>query len=302
MPLLPSPLHHHTATPTTTPPPRPRAAQVSAANGFGVKEMLDEVRGAMGFRADLWVVGAQNAGKSSLITAMKRLGGTAGRGDPTVAPMPGTTLGLLKVAGLPLGPKHRAFDTPGVPHGYQMTSLLAPEEVRLLLPARRLKPRTYRVPVGSCILIGGVARVDLVEAPGSSVYLTVYVADEIATHMGKVEGAEERLAKHAGARLRPPLEPERLAALPPWVPRNISVEGSSWKQHSMDVALAGLGWVAVGVAGKAKLRVWTYEAVGITAHAALIPDYARDFQRPGFSAILPQQGGGAKGGGGGKKR
>ena len=36
--------------------------------------------------------------------------------------MPGTTLGLINVPGLPLGPKHRAFDTPGVPHDYQLTS------------------------------------------------------------------------------------------------------------------------------------------------------------------------------------
>lgn len=44
--------------------------------------------------------------------------------------MPGTTLGLINVPGLPLGPKHRAFDTPGVPHAYQLTSLLSPAEVK----------------------------------------------------------------------------------------------------------------------------------------------------------------------------
>ncbi len=41
--------------------------------------MVEEIRSALGFRGDLWVVGAQNAGKSSLISAMKRLGGTAGK-------------------------------------------------------------------------------------------------------------------------------------------------------------------------------------------------------------------------------
>ena len=44
--------------------------------------------------------------------------------------MPGTTLGLINVPGLPLGPKNRAFDTPGVPHAYQLTSLLNAEEVK----------------------------------------------------------------------------------------------------------------------------------------------------------------------------
>ena len=54
----------------------------------------------------------------------------AGKGEPTIAPVPGTTLGLLQVPGLPLGPKHRAFDTPGVPHGHQLTSRLGLEDVK----------------------------------------------------------------------------------------------------------------------------------------------------------------------------
>ncbi len=61
---------------------------------------------------------------------MKRLSGTQGQRQPTVAPMAGTTLGLINVPGLPLGPKHRAFDTPGVPHTHQLTSLLSFEEIK----------------------------------------------------------------------------------------------------------------------------------------------------------------------------
>ncbi|KIY99604.1 hypothetical protein MNEG_8359, partial [Monoraphidium neglectum] len=41
--------------------PRPQAVfMTSAVNGFGVKELLGRLRDDMGFRADLWVVGAQN--------------------------------------------------------------------------------------------------------------------------------------------------------------------------------------------------------------------------------------------------
>jgi hypothetical protein len=43
--------------------PRPDAVfAVSALNGYGVREMLARLRDGMGFRADLWVVGAQNGG------------------------------------------------------------------------------------------------------------------------------------------------------------------------------------------------------------------------------------------------
>ena len=52
---------------------------MSAVRGSGVRELVEEVKAGLGFRGDLWVVGAQNAGKSSLISAMKRLGGTAGK-------------------------------------------------------------------------------------------------------------------------------------------------------------------------------------------------------------------------------
>lgn len=53
-----------------------------------------------GERGDVWVIGAQNAGKSSLVNALRRVAsgksaGEEGLGpkDITVAPLPGTTLG-----------------------------------------------------------------------------------------------------------------------------------------------------------------------------------------------------------------
>ena len=56
-----------------------------------------------GERGDVWVIGAQNAGKSSMVNALRRVAsgkvaGEDGAGqsstkDITVAPLPGTTLG-----------------------------------------------------------------------------------------------------------------------------------------------------------------------------------------------------------------
>jgi hypothetical protein len=41
--------------------PKPdRVFMLSSVTGYGVKEMLDRLKADMGFRADLWVVGAQN--------------------------------------------------------------------------------------------------------------------------------------------------------------------------------------------------------------------------------------------------
>jgi ribosome biogenesis GTPase A len=79
----------------------------------------------VGIQGDLWVVGAQNAGKSSLINALKRESGTLEATAPlTTAPLPGTTLGMTPVSGLPLLRRSRCYDTPGIPHPYQYTSRL----------------------------------------------------------------------------------------------------------------------------------------------------------------------------------
>lgn len=43
-------------------------------------------------------------------------------------------------------------------------------------------------------MVGGLARVDVLESPGATLYLTVFASDEIGCHMGKTETAEERCA------------------------------------------------------------------------------------------------------------
>jgi hypothetical protein len=172
---------------------------------------------------------------------MRRAGGSAAGagGGPTVAPVPGTTLGLLRVPGVPLGAGHRTFDTPGVHHGYQLTSSLTLPELREVLPRKRLKPRTYRLPVGHCISLGGLAAVELVSAPSATAYLTVFVADAIVTHAGRADGAEALRERHVGGLLTPPFEPGRTAALR-LVPRSAVIEGNSWREHARDVAIAGV--------------------------------------------------------------
>jgi hypothetical protein len=108
-----------------------------------------------------------------------------------------------------------------------------------VLPRRRLKPRTYRIPAGSSILIGGLARLDVISAPSATLYVTLFVSDEIITHLGKTDGVEQRRQKHTGGLLTPPYEAERLQEELQLVPRVAVVEGTSWKMHSRDVAIAG---------------------------------------------------------------
>ena len=296
--------------------PKPAAvALVSAHKGAGVRPLLAALHAAVGRRGDVWVVGAQNAGKSSLINAMRVAVGRAGAGGAgggtrpvTASPRAGTTLGLLRVPGL-LPPGCRLLDTPGVPHDHSLASRLCPDDAALLTPPGRLAPRTFRAAPGQTILIGGVARVDVVEAPGATLYLTLWASPAVGAHFCKTERADAVADKGVGRTLTPPTSlpaaaPDGSAAnaattlvtaspaLGPLAPRDVRIVGTGWKASSVDVAVAGLGWVGVGVGGPARLRVWAPPGVGVTVREALIPDYAPAWERPGFSGRLPSSGGG----------
>ena len=65
-------------------------------------------------------------------------------------------------------------------------------QVRMLLPRRQLKPRTFRAAPGQTVFVGGLARIDVLTAPGATLYLTVWASDEVVCHFAKTEGAERR--------------------------------------------------------------------------------------------------------------
>ena len=74
-------------------PPPAAVHLVSSVKGSGVRDLMTDLQEKVGTRGDVWVVGAQNAGKSSLINAMQKVSGVKAKKQITTAALPGTTLG-----------------------------------------------------------------------------------------------------------------------------------------------------------------------------------------------------------------
>ena len=66
-----------------------------------------------------------------------------------------------------------------------------------------------------------------------------------------------RYQQNMGSMLAPPLSAEH--SLGPLVPHRVTVEGSSWRESSTDIAIAGVGWLGIGVSGSASFDVWTHD-------------------------------------------
>ncbi|XP_056177589.1 GTP-binding protein BRASSINAZOLE INSENSITIVE PALE GREEN 2, chloroplastic-like [Syzygium oleosum] len=253
---------------------------VSSRKDLGVRNLLAFIKQLAGPRGNVWVVGAQNAGKSTLINIMARKEG-AKITKLTEAPIPGTTLGILRIGGI-LSAKAKMYDTPGLLHPYLMSMRLNRDEQKMIEIRKELQPRTYRVKAEQAVHVGGLTRLDLNQASVETIYVTIWASPSVSLHLGKIENAEEIWRNNVGIRLQPPVGKERASELGKWEEREIKVSGTSWDVNSLDIAIAGLGWFSVGLKGEATLSLWTYNGIEVTLREPLVLDRAPFLERPGF--------------------
>ncbi|ERN05611.1 GTP-binding protein BRASSINAZOLE INSENSITIVE PALE GREEN 2, chloroplastic isoform X1 [Amborella trichopoda] len=253
---------------------------VSAKKDLGVRNLLMFIKEVAGPRGNVWVVGAQNAGKSTLINAFAKREGNK-MTQLTEAAVPGTTLGIVRIGGI-LPAKAKMYDNPGLLHPYLMSLRLTRDEQKMVEIRKELQPRTYRMKVGQTIHVGGLMRLNLTHASVETIYVTVWASPNMSLHFGKIENAEELWKKHVGTRLQPPIGDERISELEEWGQQEFKVSGIRWVVNSMDIAIAGLGWFSLGLKGEATLRLWIYDAIDVTVREPMVLDRAPFLERFGF--------------------
>ncbi|KAL6967310.1 hypothetical protein U1Q18_033116 [Sarracenia purpurea var. burkii] len=253
---------------------------VSARKDLGVRNVLSFIKELAGPRGNVWVIGAQNAGKSTLINALAKKEGVKVT-KLTEAAVPGTTLGILRIGGI-LSAKAKMYDTPGLLHPYSMSVRLNRDEQKMVEIRKELQPRTYRMKPGQVVHVGALMRLDLSQASVATIYVTIWASPNVSLHMGKIENADEILIKHGGVRLQPPIGEERVSEMGTWVKKEIKVSGTSWDVNSIDIAAAGIGWFSLGLKGEATVILWIYDGVEVTLREPLALDRASFLERPGF--------------------
>ena len=123
---------------------------VSCKTGFGVSAMMEKAQSlAEEMECDIYIVGAANAGKSTLVNHLldennpakntsfggKKRAGNANKfkGSVTTSPLPGTTLKFIRIE---LGGGKSIYDTPGLLIPGSLTERLTPEELKIVVPKK----------------------------------------------------------------------------------------------------------------------------------------------------------------------
>ncbi|RED65668.1 ribosome biogenesis GTPase YqeH [Cohnella lupini] len=181
---------------------------------------------------DVYVVGATNVGKSTVINRLISDYSDLKR-ELTVSRYPGTTLDAVHI---PLDDGKSIIDTPGIVYSWRMSEIVPRKDLAALLPDKPLKPLTYQLNEKQSLFFGGLARFDFVEGDRQS--FTVNISGGLTVHRTKLERADELYEQHRGVMLSPP-STEDLDTFPTWTRHRLRIAPNS----NQDIFISGLGWI-----------------------------------------------------------
>lgn len=228
---------------------------VSARKGEGVERLVQAMNEYRKGR-NIYVVGVTNVGKSSLINRLLKQFGESEM-DITTSQFPGTTLDVIEI---PLDDKSSLYDTPGIVNRDQLVHKVAPQELKIIMPDKPIKPKVYQLNAEQTMFIGGLARIDFVK--GERQPFVFYLSNHLNIHRTKLANADELYAKHKGEMLAPP-GPDAAEAIV-WETFTFKVPSGKY-----DIVISGLGWIAMHGKG-ANVEVHVPKGVAVGLRPSLI--------------------------------
>ncbi|CAI9092034.1 OLC1v1027173C3 [Oldenlandia corymbosa var. corymbosa] len=208
---------------------------------------------------DVYILGSANVGKSAFINALLKtlsykdpVAAAARKYKPIQSAVPGTTLGPIQIDAFLGGGK--LYDTPGVHLHHRQAAVVPAEDLPALAPQSRLRGRVLPLIAdqvglnglsGFSIFWGGLVRIDVVKALPEARFI-FYGPKALNIHVVATEEADEFYRKEIGGLLTPPCRKDNTDD---WMgletKRQLRINHKDIARPACDVAISGLGWMAV---------------------------------------------------------
>lgn len=181
---------------------------------------------------DVYVVGVTNVGKSTFINALlKHYAQIKDENLITVSEFPGTTLNLIEI---PLDDQSTLYDTPGIINDNQMTHIIAPEDIKKVIPQSELRPMVFQLQKKQTLYIGGLGRIDYVN--GDQASFVTYFSKNLKIHRTKTEKADDLYNRHKTLQY----EIKEIESI-----QQMKTYSLKLPQGKCDVVISGLGFITI---------------------------------------------------------
>ncbi len=171
---------------------------ISAIKNHGIDTLIDTISKAHKGN-DIYVIGASNVGKSTLINHMISAFLQEKKDPITTFFAPGTTQNFIQVPFEDV----TLYDTPGLLKKNHMFSILSSDKLKVIQPKKEIKPRVYQLEVNQTIFVGSLLRMDFLKGlPSNFVF---YFSQDLDLHRTKMINADTFYEKHKNDLLKPPL-------------------------------------------------------------------------------------------------
>lgn len=147
---------------------------VSCEKNMNIDHLLNRIK-FFQVTKQVYVVGHTNAGKSSLINKLIK-NYSDSKQELTISPLPSTTLNLINIE---INDYLTIIDTPGLIDEGSITNYVDNELLKIIIPKKEIKTKTYQLRRGQSIIIGDLVRIDYVDGEKNS--FTLYISNDIKT-------------------------------------------------------------------------------------------------------------------------
>jgi len=207
---------------------------ISANKNYNIDYLLKRIKYHQTSK-NVYVVGHTNVGKSTLINKLMK-NYSENECELTISPLPSTTLNKISIK---LSDDLTLIDTPGLIDRGNIVNYVDTSLLKKINPRKEIKPKTYQIKKGQCLIIGDMVRIDYVEGAKNS--FTVFMSNDLKVQRFNLS-RQEKLKN---------LYPNELDVL-----------------YHEDVVVNGLGFIKI--VEKAKINVYINKDVEVFVRDSLI--------------------------------
>ena len=145
---------------------------VSPNKNYNIDELLYMIKKYKTSK-NVYVVGHTNVGKSTLINKLMK-NYSENNCELTISPLPSTTLNKISIK---LSDDLTLIDTPGLIDRGNIVNYVDTSLLKKINPKKEIKPKTYQIKKGQCLVIGDLIRIDYVDGDKNS--FTVFMSNDL---------------------------------------------------------------------------------------------------------------------------